>query len=80
MEIWNSKFSDETGLIISICHFPPDTSKWNNIENRFFSAITQNWRGKPLISLETVVNLIRSTKIKTGLKIKCGIDTSKYPT
>jgi len=73
-------FSDETGLIISICHFPPGTSKWNKIEHRLFSAITQNWRGRPLISLETVVNLIGSTKTETGLKVKCDIDTSQYPT
>lgn len=73
------KFSDETGLIISVCHFPPGTSKWNKIEHRLFSAITQNWRGRPLISLETVVNLIGSTKTETGLKVKCDIDTSLYP-
>lgn len=73
-------FSDETGLIISVCHFPPGTSKWNKIEHRLFSAITQNWRGRPLISLETVVNLIGSTKTKTGLNVKCDIDTSKYAT
>lgn len=78
VEIQN--FSDETGLIISVCHFPPGTSKWNKIEHRLFSAITQNWRGRPLISLETVVNLIGSTKTETGLKVKCDIDTSKYPT
>jgi transposase len=73
------KFSDETGLIISVCHFPPGTSKWNKIEHRLFSAITQNWRGRPLISLKTVVNLIGSTKTDTGLKVKCDIDTSQYP-
>jgi hypothetical protein len=78
VEIQN--FSDETGLIISVCHFPPGTSKWNKIEHRLFSAITQNWRGRPLISLETVVNLIGSTKTETGLKVKCDIDTSLYPT
>lgn len=73
-------FSDETGLIISICHFPPGTSKWNKIEHRLFSVITQNWRGRPLISLETVINLIGSTKTETGLKVNCDIDTSLYPT
>jgi len=73
-------FSDETGLIISVCHFPPGTSKWNKIEHRLFSVITQNWRGRPLISLETVVNLIGSTKTETGLIVKCDIDTSLYPT
>ena len=73
------KFSDETRLNISVCHFPPGTSKWNKIEHRLFSAITQNWRGRPLISLETVVNLIGSTKTETGLKVKCDIDNSLYP-
>lgn len=73
------KFSDETGLIISVCHFPPGTSKWNKIEHRLFSAITQNWRGRPLISLETVVNLIGSTKTETGLKVRCDIDIALYP-
>nr|WP_319540125.1 ISAzo13 family transposase [uncultured Methanospirillum sp.] len=73
-------FSDETGLIISTCHFPPGTSKWNKIEHRLFSAITQNWRGRPLISLETIVNLIGNTKTETGLKVECDIDTSLYPT
>ena len=77
VEIQN--FSDETGLIISVCHFPPGTSKWNKIEHRLFSAITQNWRGRPLISLETVVNLIGSTKTETGLKVKCNIDSAQYP-
>lgn len=73
-------FSDETGLIVSVCHFPPGTSKWNKIEHRLFSAITQNWRGRPLISLETVVKLIGSTKTETGLRVKCDIDTKLYPT
>ena len=74
------KFSNETGLIISVCHFPPGTSKWNKIEHRLFSVITQNWRGRPLINLETVVNLIDNSKTSTGLKIQCVVDRNMYPT
>ena len=59
--------SNEIGLKIEICHLPPGTSKWNKIEHRLFSFISMNWRGKPLISLQTVVNLIASTKTKEGL-------------
>lgn len=72
--------ADETGFAISICHLPPGTSKWNKIEHRLFSFITQNWRGKPLVSHEVVVNLIRSTKTRTGLKVQCELDKRKYPT
>jgi hypothetical protein len=73
------QLSKEIGLIISVCHFPPGTSKWNKIEHRLFSAISQNWRGRPLISLETVVNLIGNTKSETGLEVKCNLDTNSYP-
>lgn len=73
------KFADETGLEIAVCHFPPGTSKWNKIEHRLFSFITQNWRGKPLVSHEVIVNLIASTKTKTGLHVKSRLDTGKYP-
>jgi len=62
--------STETGLKISVCHFPPGTSKWNKIEHRMFSHISMNWRGKPLISHEVIVNLIGSTTTKSGLNIK----------
>ncbi len=62
-----------------MCHFPPGTSKWNKIEHRLFSAITQNWRGKPLVSHEVVVNLIGATTTKTGLRIKSELDTNQYP-
>ena len=72
--------ADEIGFAISVSHLPPATSKWNKIEHRLFSFITQNWRGKPLVSHEVVVNLIRSTKTKTGLKVKCELDRGKYPT
>jgi transposase len=73
------KFANETGLIISVCHFPPGTSKWNKIEHRLFSYISQNWRGKPLVSHEVIVNLIASTTTRTGLTVKCELDTNKYP-
>jgi hypothetical protein len=73
------KLADETGLTIRICHYPPGTSKWNKIEHRLFRHITQNWRGKPLTSRETVVELIASTTTKTGLTVRCELDTRDYP-
>ncbi len=73
------RFVNESGLIVSVCHFPPGTSKWNKIEHRLFSYISQNWRGKPLVSHEVIVNLIASTKTRTGLTVKCELDTKKYP-
>lgn len=63
------KFADETGLEISICHFPPGTSKWNKIEHRLFAFITQNWRGKPLISHEVIVNLVKSYLQQLQIKV-----------
>jgi hypothetical protein len=63
------KLADETGLQIGVCHFPPGTSKWNRIEHRLFSYITINWRGKPLYSVQTIVNLISATTTSTGLKV-----------
>ena len=72
------KFANQTALSISVCHFPPGTSKWNKIEHRLFSYITMNWRGQPLISYEAVVNLIASTRTKTGLQVKARLDTRKY--
>lgn len=73
------KLSNRTGLTITVCHFPPGTSKWNKIEHRMFSFITQNWRGKPLIDRATIVNLIGSTKTNEGLEIRCELDTKTYP-
>lgn len=73
------KMANRTGLTIMVCHFPPGTSKWNKIEHRMFSFITQNWRGKPLVDRATIVNLIGSTKTKEGLKIRCELDTQTYP-
>jgi Rhodopirellula transposase DDE domain len=73
------QFADEAGLEISVCHFPPGTSKWNKIEHRLFSFISQNWRGKPLISHEVIINLIAATTSKTGLAVKSGLDSNTYP-
>jgi Rhodopirellula transposase DDE domain len=72
------RFSNETGLSISVCHFPPGTSKWNKIEHRMFSYISMNWRGKPLISHETIVNLIGNTTTRTGLSINAELDNNSY--
>ena len=74
------KLADETGLRIAICHFPPGTSKWNKVEHRLFAHITQNWRGRPLETHELVVNLIANTTTQAGLKVRCQLDTSQYPT
>jgi len=74
------KFADETGMVLHILHYPPGTSKWNKIEHRMFSFISKNWRGKPLVSLEVIVNLISSTTTNTGLKINCAVDRASYPT
>ncbi len=76
MEI--QKFSNETGMQVRVCHFPPGTSKWNKIEHRMFSFISMNWRGKPLVSLQAIVNLIGATKSSSGLKIKASIDENIY--
>ena len=73
------RLASETGLRISVCHFPPGTSKWNKIEHRLFSFISQNWRGRPLVSHEVVVNLIAATTTETGLKVACELDRNSYP-
>jgi transposase len=73
------KLADETGLAISVCHFPPGTSKWNKIEHRLFSAISQSWRGRPLVSHEVIVELIGATSTRTGLRVRSGLDTNAYP-
>jgi hypothetical protein len=73
------KLADEAGLVLQVCHYPPGTSKWNKIEHRLFCHITQTWRGKPLTSRETVVELIASTTTKTGLTVRCELDTRTYP-
>ena len=74
------ELADEIGLRISVCHFPPGTSKWNKIEHRMFCHITGNWRGRPLRSLEIAVNLIGNTTTRSGLRIKAELDPGAYPT
>jgi hypothetical protein len=74
-----SRLAQEIGLDIEVHHFPPGTSKWNKIEHRLFSFITMNWRGRPLISHEVIVNLIASTKTRSGLTVRAELDTAEYP-
>jgi transposase len=81
LRLWKvelQKLADETGLRIAVCHFPPGTSKWNKIEHRLFSYITQNWRGKPLRSFQAIVNLIAATTTTTGLKVHAELNTEAY--
>ena len=83
LRLWKlelQKFADQSGLSLSVCHFPPGTSKWNKIEHRLFSFITSNWRGEPLRDYETIVNLIARTTTVKGLKVTCRLDRRKYPT
>ena len=83
LRLWKlelQKLSDETGISLSVCHFPPGTSKWNKIEHRMFSFISSNWRGEPLRDYETIVNLISRTTTAKGLKVTCRLDHRKYPT
>lgn len=81
VRLWKIKLqdlADETGWTIAVCHYPPGTSKWNKIEHRMFCHITQNWRGTPLTSRLTVVELIAATTTKTGLQVRCELDTNIY--
>ncbi len=73
------QLADATGLTITVCHFPPGTSKWNKIEHRLFSFITQNWRGKPLVSYAVILSLIAATRTETGLTVESVLDASPYP-
>ncbi len=73
------RLADETGLQLRVCHLPPGTSKWNKIEHRLFSFISQNWRGKPLVTHQVIVDLIAATSTKTGLKVRAQIDSNLYP-
>ena len=73
------RLADETGLTLQVCHYPPGTSKWNKIEHRMFCHISQNWRGTPLTSRLAVVELIANTTTKTGLTVRCELDTNTYP-
>jgi transposase len=82
LRLWKlelQRLADESGLEIAVCHFPPGTSKWNQIEHRLFSAISQNWRGKPLVSHEVIVKLIAATTTRTGLRVRSALDTNAYP-
>jgi hypothetical protein len=73
------KLADQTALDISVCHFPPGSSKWNKIEHRLFSFFSSNWRGEPLHDYETIVNLIAAMTTAKGLKTTCRLDRRKYP-
>jgi hypothetical protein len=70
---------DELGFPVTVCHLPPGTSKWNKIEHRLFSFITQNWRGKPLITHQVIVSLIAATTTKNGLSVRSRLDERRYP-
>ncbi len=74
------RLATDIGLHITVCHFPPGTSKWNKIEHRLFSAISMNWRGRPLTSHQVIVNLIANTTTRTGLKVRAHLDQGYYPT
>jgi Rhodopirellula transposase DDE domain len=83
VKLWKTelqRFADASGLTIQVCHFPPGTSKWNKIEHQLFCHITQNWRGRPLISHETIVELIGSTTTSQGLQVRATLDRNPYPT
>lgn len=83
LRLWKvelQKFADQSGLTVSVCHFPPATSKWNKIEHRLFSFISSNWRGEPLQDYQTIVNLIAETTTAKGLTVTCRLDRRKYPT
>ena len=74
------RWANETGLDVTVCHYPPGTSKWNKIEHRLFSYITMNWRGRPLVSYQIIVNLIGATTTQAGLRVQADLDTDFYPT
>ena len=80
--LWKTELqqlADHTGLEITVCHFPPGTSKWNRIEHRLFSFISQNWRGKPLVSHAAIINLLAATTTRTGLEVYAQLDRRPYP-
>ncbi len=82
LRLWKwelQRFADDTGLTVHVCHLPPGTSKWNKIEHRMFSFISKNWRGKPLLTHATIVNLISATRTRKGLIVRCVLDRKKYP-
>ncbi len=82
MRLWKrelQELADELGISIEVHHLPPGTSKWNKIEHRLFSFITQNWRAKPLVSYRVIVDLDRRDNDKTGLKVYCELGKNSYP-
>ena len=82
LRLWKwelQRFANRTGLPITVCHFPPGTSKWNRIEHRLFSHIAMNWRGTPLVNLATIVSLIGSTHSRSGLRVRSELDHGRYP-
>ena len=82
LRLWKrelQRLANEIGIEIAVSHFPPGTSKWNKIEHRLFSFISLNWRAKPLVSYRAIVNLISSTTTRTGLSVRCELDTNCYP-
>jgi hypothetical protein len=82
VKLWKRElqhFANETGLKVTVAYLPPGTSKWNKIEHRLFAFITMNWRGKPLVSHQVIVQLIGSTTTETGLKVCCELDANLYP-
>jgi len=83
LRLWKvelQRWANESGLDVTVCHYPPGTSKWNKIEHRLFSQITMNWRGRPLESYQVVVNLIGATTTETGLRVRADFDKEFYPT
>ena len=83
LRLWKvelQQLANELGLEISVCHFPPGTSKWNKIEHRLFSCISMNWRAKPLLTYQVIVSLIAATTTATGLRVRAALDSNAYPT
>ena len=82
MRLWKReprRFADETGLAVTVAHLPPGTSKWNRIEHRLFATIPQNWRGKPSVSHQVIVQRIGATTTQTGLTVRCELDANRHP-
>jgi len=74
------QFADDSGLTVTVCHRPPGTSKWNTIEHRLFAHISMNWRGRPLVSHEVIVELIGATTTGSGVRVQAALDPGAYPT
>jgi len=82
LRLWKwelQRLANRTGLAITVCHFPPGTSKWNKIEHRLFAYIAMNWRGTPLVNVATIVSLIGATRSRSGLRIRSELDRGRYP-